>query len=73
MIFGVSPKPNQRTISGAIATSGRVWLMMKTGNRARRSGLKKSISTERRKATASEQAKPTNVALIVGTVFSNSA
>ena len=73
MIFGVSPKPNQSTISGAIATSGRVWLMMNSGNRALRSGLKKSISIERMKATASEQAKPANVALIVGTVLSNSA
>jgi hypothetical protein len=72
-IFGVSPKPNHRTTSGAIATSGSVWLMMNTGNRARRSGRKKSTSTERTKATASEQAKPAKVARMVGTVLSNKA
>ena len=52
-IFGVSPKPNHSTMSGAIATSGRVWVMMNTGNRARRTGLKKSISIENRKAAGS--------------------
>lgn len=39
-ILGVRPKPNHRTISGAMATSGRVWVMMKTENKARRRGGK---------------------------------
>jgi hypothetical protein len=34
-IFGVKPKPNHSTTSGAIATSGRVWLITNTGNSAR--------------------------------------
>ena len=73
MILGVSPKPNHSTISGAMATSGTVWLMTNTGISARRSGLKKSMRTENTKAAASEQAKPSSVALSVGIVFSNRA
>ena len=72
-IFGRSPKPNQSTTSGAMATSGSVWLMMNTGKSARRTGRAKSISTEKRKAAPSEQAKPSSVAWIVGSVFAQSA
>lgn len=61
-ILGVRPKPNHRTTNGAIATRGRVWLMISTGNNARRSGAKKSTKIENRNAVVSEQAKPSKVA-----------
>ncbi|MHC2792546.1 hypothetical protein ACVINZ_001558 [Mesorhizobium jarvisii] len=73
MIFGVKPKPNHSTTSGAMATSGKVWLTMKTGNSARRSGWKKSTSIDSAKAAPSEQAKPISVARMVGTALSISA
>ena len=72
-IFGNSPKPNHSTTSGAIATSGKVWLAMRTGNSARRSDGQKSTSADRTKAAESEQAKPASVARMVGTVFSANA
>jgi hypothetical protein len=45
-----------------MAISGRVWVMIKTGNRARRSGRKKSMRTEKTNAAVSEEAKPKVVA-----------
>jgi hypothetical protein len=57
-IFGVKPKPNHSTTSGAIATSGRVWLITNTGNSARLSLGMKSISTDSVKASVSEKANP---------------
>ena len=67
-ILGRRPKPNQSTTSGAMATSGSVWLTTNTGNSARRSGGAKSMRTENRNATASEQANPAVVAPSVGRV-----
>ena len=72
-ILGSRPNPNHSTTSGAIATSGRVWLMTKTGNSARRTGAKKSIAAESRKAPASEQENPSSVARMVGSALSASA
>ena len=46
MIFGIRPKPNHSTTSGAMATSGKVWLTISTGNSARRSDGKKSTSAD---------------------------
>ena len=73
MIFGIRPKPNHSTTSGAMATSGKVWLTISTGNSARRNDGKKSTSADSAKAALSEQAKPRQVARIVGMAFSTSA
>ncbi len=72
-IFGVRPKPNHSTTSGAIATSGRVWLMTKTGNRARLRRGMKSIRTDSANATLSEKAKPVSVACSVGSVLAHNS
>ncbi len=54
-----------------MATSGNVWLTMKTGTSARRAGWKKSMTMERMNATVSEKAKPVSVAATVGTALSS--
>ena len=68
--FGVSPKPNQITISGAIATIGSVCVDTSTGMSARRSVAEASTSTASVSPTTIASAKPSSVARSVGSVLS---
>ena len=64
--LGSRPNPNQITNSGAIATTGIVWLVTSSGSTARRTGSQRSSAMAAAMASTTDSAQPTSASTSVG-------